>query len=477
MVPSAPEGGEGLDGGEGQHDERDHERRHAAELETDERDDPDDHAARHGDGHVALGRLVTERRRGGTRPGRRATGRGGRRHGASGSGLLGGGGHRPDAHVGIAATREIPVGPGRSSAGVGAPRDRRRRHRLERGHDASAPTAPGSSSATTASPLTSATTTRSGSTAISGARLRPPRWPPSPVRPSCRRGSPRAGRPPLRGRESPRHRGGRTPTGAARSTPRRRARSRSRTVVAQDRGLELALVGVPVRPLLTPGGCGYRRPGVRVLTLLAPQHRGDLARRGVRPVRQRRGPRSGSRPRRATRCGPAPRTGVRRLVAALDRRLGPDDPHAGNLLFGPGLVRCRRRPLSRSDLEELLLLVGEQPVDGRHVVLGDLVQVLLHPLELVGGECRRPSAAPRAPGGPPRRMFRTATRPSSAFCLTTLTSSLRRCSVGMRERQADDRAVVGRGDPQVGALDAPSRWPPASSCRRGRPPAAWPRGR
>ncbi len=28
-------------------------------------------------------------------------------------------------------------------------------------------------------------------------------------------------------------------------------------------------------------------------------------------------------------------------------------------------------------------------------------------------------------------MLRTVTRPSSAFCLTTLTSSLRRCSVGM----------------------------------------------
>ena len=46
----------------------------------------------------------------------------------------------------------------------------------------------------------------------------------------------------------------------------------------------------------------------------------------------------------------------------------------------------RARPGQASDLEELLLLVGQQLVDGGHVVMGDPVEVLLHPLELVAGE-------------------------------------------------------------------------------------------
>ena len=50
-------------------------------------------------------------------------------------------------------------------------------------------------------------------------------------------------------------------------------------------------------------------------------------------------------------------------------------------------------------------------------------------------------------------MLRTVTRPSSAFCFTTFTSSLRRCSVGTGKRQPDDRPVVRRGDPEVGALE------------------------
>ena len=52
-----------------------------------------------------------------------------------------------------------------------------------------------------------------------------------------------------------------------------------------------------------------------------------------------------------------------------------------------------------------------------------------------------------------RRMFRTVTRPSSAFCLTTLTSSFRRCSVGMgkdsRITEPSFDGVIPRSEPWI----------------------------
>ena len=57
-------------------------------------------------------------------------------------------------------------------------------------------------------------------------------------------------------------------------------------------------------------------------------------------------------------------------------------------------------------------------------------------------------------------MLRTVTRPSSAFCLTTLTSSLRRCSVGIgkdsRITVPSFEGVMPRSEPWIAFSMAPS---------------------
>ena len=66
-----------------------------------------------------------------------------------------------------------------------------------------------------------------------------------------------------------------------------------------------------------------------------------------------------------------------------------------------------------------------------------------------------------------RRRLRTATLPSSAMCLTTFTSSLRRSSVsGGKVRRIEMPSLLGLR-PEVGLLDAPSRWRRSPPCRRG----------
>ena len=116
-----------------------------------------------------------------------------------------------------------------------------------------------------------------------------------------------------------------------------------------------------------------------------------------------------------------------RLARTTPGRLGADDPHAlgdgvASVLRRPARIRLdrpRRLPAGRapragaSDLEELLLLVGQELVDGRHHLLGQLVELLLDPLELVGGEVavvlerfelvagRRGAGCGRPPGPPP----------------------------------------------------------------------------
>jgi hypothetical protein len=85
-------------------------------------------------------------------------------------------------------------------------------------------------------------------------------------------------------------------------------------------------------------------------------------------------------------------------------------------------------PVWRSDLEQLGFLVLDHLVDGRHVLLGGLVELLLRPPDLVlAGLAVRAilSSASLAC----RRMLRMETLASSPLCRATLPSSRRRSSV------------------------------------------------
>ena len=114
-----------------------------------------------------------------------------------------------------------------------------------------------------------------------------------------------------------------------------------------------------------------------------------------------------------------------------------------------------REPLAvSSHLEQLGLLAAERGVDRLDVLVGDLLELLLRPLQLVGRDLALLSSCSRCLRAS-RRRLRTATRPSSAMCLTTLTYSLRRSSVsgGKTRRIAD--AVVARVTPRSESMDRP----------------------
>src|ERR1035441_5439306 len=49
----------------------------------------------------------------------------------------------------------------------------------------------------------------------------------------------------------------------------------------------------------------------------------------------------------------------------------------------PPMGQADQRPDHVSDFEELLLFVGQQSVDSRHLGLGDLVEIFFHPLDFV----------------------------------------------------------------------------------------------
>ena len=123
----------------------------------------------------------------------------------------------------------------------------------------------------------------------------------------------------------------------------------------------------------------------------------------------------------------APRWSARRRTTAARsppprRRAAAGARHRHSCSWLPLTPEQRSPPTSvpcGSDLEQFLLFAAERLVDQLDVVVGDLLQFLLGPLELVGRDLPgllRASMCLRAS----RRMLRTAMRPSSAMCLTML---------------------------------------------------------
>src|SRR5579872_413166 len=110
------------------------------------------------------------------------------------------------------------------------------------------------------------------------------------------------------------------------------------------------------------------------------------------------------------------------------------------------------RALAASDLEELVLFVTEQLVDGGHHVVGELVELTLHPLELVRGEL---AVALQSFEFVARRPPQVAHRHASFFRLVPhhLDELLAPLLGERRKAEADDGAVVGRRDTDVRGLD------------------------
>src|SRR5579875_2136344 len=114
--------------------------------------------------------------------------------------------------------------------------------------------------------------------------------------------------------------------------------------------------------------------------------------------------------------------------------------------------RAQSARRARSDLEQLLLLVREKLVDCRHLLVGDLLDLLLDPLELVGGQ--RSVLLQRlqlVAGG----TAEVADGDAPFLCLVPdhLHELLAPLLGQRREREPDDGPVVGRVDAEVRPLD------------------------
>ena len=230
----------------------------------------------------------------------------------------------------------------------------------------------------------------------------------------------------------------------------------------------------------------------------ASQRAGGVPRGRVDRVGQREamgGPGPGGRRRHVAEAELVVRPAPGRL-AGVEGRLslvGPDDPHPFGrwplgepivpilaLVHGASSLRhwspcppaptrrpCRIAQPRRSDGEQLLFLVVQHPVDLRHVLVGDPLQLLLGPVELVATRCRRPSRDASRSLRAARRRLRTATRPSSALWWTTLTISLRRSSVSWGKVSRMTIPSLLGIDPEVGVLDGLLDGLEGASCRRG----------
>ena len=206
--------------------------------------------------------------------------------------------------------------------------------------------------------------------------------------------------------------------GLALRLPGRRRASPARSRPGQHRRLEAPRARPPSRsPPRARSAPGSDDQGSRRRlddSTSRDEDRGHLAGRRLGPVRQlgpataraiaRARRRRRGRPGVVRRRRPSPRIGAAPRSGAAGR-LGADDPDPS----GADTPGARRVVLARrlvvhgppSDLQELLLFVGEQLVDGGHLLVGELLELLLDPLELVGGDATRPSPGPRARGGRP----------------------------------------------------------------------------
>ncbi|MCI4370869.1 MAG: hypothetical protein L3J81_06035, partial [Thermoplasmata archaeon] len=157
-------------------------------------------------------------------------------------------------------------------------------------------------------------------------------------------------------------------------------RTHRRDLVGEHGRLEELLVGGPVRVLLAPTGRGER-----LLVPIAPVEDGrDLAGRRVVPVRH---------------VGVLLDHRTRHLVDGVAGGLGADYAHPTRSVAGwlglesgghlthitlfSGSVPVVGHVFAPSNLQELALFLRQQLIDGAHLLVGDLFQILFYPFQLV----------------------------------------------------------------------------------------------
>src|SRR5207248_7178988 len=176
--------------------------------------------------------------------------------------------------------------------------------------------------------------------------------------------------------------------------------------------------------------------------------RGGRGPSGVGGTSPNRGASSGRRPAAwpASMAAAASSAPMMRTLS-LDGR-GPRFSRGSSLSFP---VRSSTRA-SGSDLEQLVLLVLHHAVDLFHVFVGEFVELTLGALEIVGRDVARLlQAVELVAGGAPQVAYGDAA--FLGLVLHDLHKLLTPLLGELRERQADDLAVVGGVDTEVGVLD------------------------